>query len=244
MKEVEEKEKVKRLQEAARNFGCELEEEAAAKMVTLFHLVGQANVRLGLTAITDWEEALVKHFLDSLAPLAVGLLPPADGRVADLGSGGGFPGLVLAAVFPAIPFTLIEATRKKAAFLAEAASSLGLANVRVWAKRAEEVGKDEGREVFVFLSARAVAPLPVLVELAHPLLLPGGRLVAWKGPEAFREIEAASSACTVLGAEVRACLPYVLPEGHGRRFLVVIEKTRPTPAGFPRRPGMAAKRPL
>ncbi|NLG84943.1 MAG: 16S rRNA (guanine(527)-N(7))-methyltransferase RsmG, partial [Firmicutes bacterium] len=77
-----------------------------------------------------------------------------------------------------------------------------------------------------------------------PLLSPGGRLWAWKGPEAPRELEAAASACAVLGAEIRACLPYVLPGGQGRRHLVILEKTRPTPAGFPRRPGMAAKRPL
>ncbi|MGQ9778408.1 MAG: hypothetical protein ACUVRM_00830 [Bacillota bacterium] len=89
-----------------------------------------------------------------------------------------------------------------------------------------------------------MAPLPVLLELAHPLLCPGGKLLAWKGPEAPREIEAASSALGVLGAEARSLAPYELPGGYGRRFLVVLEKTRPTPAGFPRRPGMAAKRPL
>ncbi|MGQ9780029.1 MAG: 16S rRNA (guanine(527)-N(7))-methyltransferase RsmG, partial [Bacillota bacterium] len=164
-----EREKELALREAAAAFGVELDGVAAAKMVALLAMVGRANERFRLTAITAWEEALAKHLLDSLAPLALGLMPAAEGRAADLGSGGGFPGLVLAIVLPRVSFTLIEATQKKAAFLATAAEELGLANVRVWAARAEEVGRTQGREAFPLVTARAVAPLPVLLELAHPL---------------------------------------------------------------------------
>ncbi|NLG84456.1 MAG: 16S rRNA (guanine(527)-N(7))-methyltransferase RsmG, partial [Firmicutes bacterium] len=137
MRMGERTEKEGALREAAVVFGVELEAATAKKMVTLMTMVGRANERLRLTAITTWEEALAKHLLDSLAPLALGLSPAPMEPVADLGSGGGFPGLVLAIVLPGVSFTLIEATRKKAAFLTAAAEELGLGNVRVWAVRAE-----------------------------------------------------------------------------------------------------------
>ena len=232
------------LRREAGAFGVELTEAGAAKLVRLLMMVREANERIRLTAVTDWEEALAKHLLDSLAPLALGLFPLGVDAAADLGSGGGFPGLVLAIVLPSVSFTLIEATGKKATFLAEAARSLGLANVRVLAARAEEIGHGEGREGFGVVTARAVAELPVLLELAHPLLRPGGRLLAWKGPEGPREIEAAASALAILGAAILSAAPYDLPGGLGHRLLLAIEKTGPTPAGFPRRPGMARKRPL
>ena len=232
------------LRQAAEAFGVTLAAETAEKLVRLTELVLAANVRIRLTSITAWDEVLAKHLLDSLAPLALGVCPAPGQQTADLGSGGGFPGLVLAAALPDLPFTLIEATRKKADFLAETAAALTLANVRVWPRRAEEAGLDEGREAFDLVLARAVADLPVLVELAHPLLKIGGTFLAWKGPEGGAEIEASAGALARLGAEIREARSYALPGGLGRRVLVAVAKTGLTPPGFPRRPGMAEKRPL
>lgn len=229
---------------AAEAFGVTLAVETAGKLVRLTELVLAANAGIRLTSITAWDEVLAKHLLDSLAPLALGTGPRPGQQTADLGSGGGFPGLVLAAVLPDVSFTLIEATRKKADFLAATAAILNLDNVRVWPYRAEEAGLAEGREAFALVLARAVADLPVLVELAHPLLKIGGILLAWKGPEGGAEIEAAAGALDRLGGEIRETKSYALPGGMGRRSLIAVVKSGPTPPGFPRRPGMAEKRPL
>lgn len=237
-------ERAEELRRSAAAFGVVLSSEQAAQLVRLGELVLAANAEVRLTAITAWEQMLAKHFLDSLAPLALGLMSEPGEMAADLGSGGGFPGLVLASVLPGTRFTLIEATNKKARFLAEAARELGLDTTSVWSRRAEEAGEAEGREVFTLATARALAELRVLIELAHPLLRVGGVLLAWKGPEGPEEVEQAQGALSRLGAVLTGMHPYDLPGGMGRRFLIALRKTAPTPAGFPRRPGMANKRPL
>lgn len=234
----------KELMAAAAVWGLDLAPEAADRLIRLADLVVEANDVVRLTAITDWRGMLAKHLLDSLAPLAAGYSPPRGACLADLGSGGGFPGLVLASVWPGADLVLIEAVRKKADFLRMAAAELGLANVSVWARRSEEAGRGAGREAFTLVTARAVAELRVLVELALPLLGTGGELLAWKGPEADREAAAAATALAVLGGEVCGAYRYGLPGEAGQRVLLRVRKIRPTPDTFPRRPGMAGKRPL
>lgn len=229
---------------AAAAFGVALTPPRADRLVRLAEMMLAANERIRLTAITEWREVQVKHLLDSLAPLALGFSPAPGKQAADLGSGGGFPGLVLAIARPECSFTLIESTQKKAAFLEEARAALGVANVAVRPERSEEAGRADGREAFDLVTARAVASLPVLVELAFPLLVVGGMLLAWKGPEAADEIGQAANALAKLGGVVVSSTPYALPLEMGLRTLVAIEKTEPTPASFPRRPGMAEKRPL
>ncbi len=231
------------LRAAATAFGIPLGREVAARLTRLLQLVLAGNERINLTSIVSWEEGVIRHILDSLAPLKLGFEPPPGARLADLGSGGGFPGLALALACPETAVTLIESTRKKAEFLKETAAELSLSNTVVSAARAEELG-EAGADSFDLVTARAVASLPVLVELAHPLLRLGGKLLAWKGPETAGEIEAAQSAMDRLGASPERVAGYELPAGHGRRNLVAVIKTAPTPPGFPRRPGMAAKKPL
>ncbi|MGE5527976.1 MAG: 16S rRNA (guanine(527)-N(7))-methyltransferase RsmG [Patescibacteria group bacterium] len=237
-------EKAEELRRAAGDLGIRLGLVEADKLVRLAELVVSANARVRLTSVTDWPEVLAKHLLDSLAPLALFTPPPGGVRAADLGSGGGFPGLALACAMPGVGFTLIEATRKKADFLARAAAELGLGRVEIWAERSEEAAAGLGRAAFDLVTARAVAGLRVLVELALPLLRPGGVLWAWKGPEAGAEIQGAGPALAALGGEVVETRTYSLPGGFGERALVAVAKTGPTPSRFPRRPGMAEKRPL
>jgi 16S rRNA (guanine527-N7)-methyltransferase len=185
---------------------------------------------VGITAIRDPAEAAARHVLDALAGLPAIDAAPA-GALADVGSGGGLPGLVLATVRAERETHLIEATARKAAFIAEAAAALGL-HVHVHARRSEELGRGELRDACACVVARALAPPPVAAELCLPLCRPGGRLVLWSRESGGDELAFAAAA---LGGEV------VDPECPG---VLVIGKREATPERFPRRPGMAAKRPL
>jgi 16S rRNA (guanine527-N7)-methyltransferase len=185
---------------------------------------------VGITALRDPAEAAARHVLDALAGLPAIDEAPA-GAMADVGSGGGLPGLVLATVRPGREMHLIEATARKAAFIGEAAAALGL-RVHVHAQRSEEVGRGELRDACACVVARALAPPPVAAELCLPLCRPGGRLVLWSREPPDDELAFAAAA---LGGEV------LVPECPG---VLVIAKLAPTPERFPRRPGMAAKRPL
>jgi 16S rRNA (guanine527-N7)-methyltransferase len=185
---------------------------------------------VGVTAIRDPAEAAARHVLDALAGLpAVDAARP--GPLADVGSGAGLPGLVLAVVRPGRETHLIEATARKAAFISAAAAELELP-VHVHAGRSEELGRGELRDACACVVARALAPPPVAAELCLPLCRPGGRLVLWSREPASDEL---AFAATALEGRVLA------PECPG---VLVIGKLGATPERFPRRPGMAAKRPL
>jgi len=163
-------------------------------------------------------------------------------RVIDVGSGGGLPGLPLKLARPDLSMTLLEADHSKAAFLVQACVTLGLRDVDVVARRAEEVGRDPlYREVFDVAVARALAPMPVLVELCLPLVRVGGRLLAQKTE--MEDVGAARHAIEVLGGSLVGSS--AAPSGARRKgTVVVVEKVRPTPDAYPRRPGVPARKPL
>ena len=191
------------------------------------------------TSVHERREGENVHIADSLAGLEIDAVRAA-GRIVDLGSGAGLPGLVLAIARPEAEVVLVESVGKKCSWLERTIEGLGLENVRVACARAEEL--DEAP--FDVVTARALASLPVLCEYAAPLLREGGSLVAWKGAVSAEEEAGGLHAAEVLGlerVEVRAVEPY---RGSERRTLHVFRKLGPTPAGYPRRPGMAAKRPL
>lgn len=193
------------------------------------------------TSVHDGGEALRVHVADSLSGLEVPELREAV-TVADLGAGAGLPGLVLAAVGSAQEVHLVESNGRKAAFIAETATAMGLVNVEVVTSRAEEW--QAGMERCDAVCARAVAALPVLAEYAAPLLRPGGVLVAWKGEVDPVEARDGEAAAAVLGLEALSPRPVTPFPGSARRTLHVFRKTGVTPDRFPRRAGMAAKRPL
>jgi 16S rRNA (guanine527-N7)-methyltransferase len=198
----------------------------------------------GLTTITDPVHAAIKHFLDSLTPLLLRDIQPGE-RVADIGSGSGFPGIPLAIVRPHASYTLVESNQRRAAFLREAAAALGCSDVTVIADRAETLGRDpQHRERYDLVVARALAPLPVLLEYCLPLLRIGGDCLALKGPAGERDLAHSHRALTTLGGHLAATRNLSLPNGMGDRFLVMVRKVSPTPVRYPRRPGIAAKRPL
>ena len=188
-------------------------------------------------------EALDGHVADSLSGLEVTELARATG-IADVGAGAGFPGLALAAALPEARVDLIESSARKAAAIERLAGAAGLGNALVRAVRAEEWGRAGGAQAYDVVTARAVAPLAVLAEYAAPLLREGGVLVAWKGSRDGAEEAAGAAACARLGLEPARILRVTPFEGARERHLHVLAKVAPTPPAFPRRPGMARKRPL
>jgi 16S rRNA (guanine527-N7)-methyltransferase len=185
---------------------------------------------VGVTALRDPAEAAARHVLDALAGLPAVDAAPAGPR-ADVGSGGGVPGLVLAIVRPGDEMHLIEATARKAAFIGELAAELGVP-VQVHAERSEALARTGLRDACACVVARALAPPPVAAELCLPLCRPGGRIVLWSREPASDEL--AFAAAALEGRVLEPECPGVL----------VLGKCGPTPERFPRRPGMAAKRPL
>jgi 16S rRNA (guanine527-N7)-methyltransferase len=192
------------------------------------------------TSVSDPSAAAEIHVADSLAGLVVPELREA-GRVADVGAGAGFPGLVVAIALPHARVDLIESTGRKAATIEHLARAAEIANARAITGRAEELA---ARGAYDVVTARAVGPLAVLAEYAAPLLREGGVLVAWKGARDPGEEAAGAAAAGQLGLEPASVLPVEPYPGSRNRHLHVFRKAGPTPERFPRRPGMASKRPL
>jgi len=202
------------------------------------------NNRFNLTAITDPEGIEVRHFLDSLTCLlATGAF--SGEQVIDLGSGAGFPGLPLKIICSNLQLTLVEATKKKADFCRHVVAGLNLENVRVVHARAEELGQDlDYRQSYDVAVARAVAPLPVLIEYLLPFLCVGGYAIAQKGETAHAEAHAVEGVIGILGGRVDRLIPVELPGVVETRYLIVIKKVAATPEKYPRRAGIPNKRPL
>lgn len=202
------------------------------------------NWKSNLTAITDPEAIEIKHFLDSMSLLFYLDFPPRA-RIVDVGTGAGFPGMVLKILRPDLNLTLIESVGKKTAFLNYLVDELELDNVQVLKLRAETVGQDlEHRETYDWVLARAVAQLPTLLEYMLPLCRSGGTCVAMKGASALTEVRDARAALDTLGGKFVTMHSVPLPDIASPHLLVVIEKIRGTPSAFPRRDGMPTKRPL
>lgn len=228
------------LGEASRKLGVPLAAWQIERLLVFADRLLEAAQRVNLTGIRVREEVLVKHHLDSLTVAAL-VDPLEEGRAVDVGSGGGFPGIPVAVARPRLLVFLVESVRKKAAFLEQAAAELGLANVRVVAERAEEVGHQAGwREKADWAFARAVGPLSVSVELCAPLVRVGGRVVVMKGPGVEREWEAGLEHARRGGLELAERRALSLPGGI-RRVLVVLEKRVPCPGAWPRRPGRVGR---
>jgi 16S rRNA (guanine527-N7)-methyltransferase len=206
----------------------------------------EENRRTNLTSTRDRDAVYRRHFAESLAILRIIEernipLSPA----IDVGTGAGFPGLPIKIARPSVELTLLEATGKKARFLEAITAELGLARVRVVQGRAEELARDAAhRAAYRLALARAVAPLPVLLELTLPLLAIRGVLAAPKGSALQREVRSAATALEVLGGEIEATVPLDLPIERAPPTLVLVRKMRETPDRYPRRAGMPAKRPL
>ena len=194
----------------------------------------------------DYSEAQLKHFLDSLTTSMV--IPEEakeNGRVLDVGSGGGFPGVPLKLAFPGIRLTLVESVAKKTAFLDHLVDALELQDVEVCTSRAENLAVDpDYRESFDVVVSRGVASMRILMEITLPFCRVGGRVVTLKKGEIAPEIGAAIHAMEVLGGQIRESREIDVDGLKDGRVLVVVDKVKPSPSKFPRRPGLPAKHPL
>lgn len=220
----------------------ELAPEARSRLEPVLALL--AGERSAPSTVTEPREAWSVHVADSLSGLVFPELAAAA-SIADVGAGAGFPGLVLAAQLPTARVDLIESIGRKCEFIDRAAAAGGIANARAVNARAEDwaAASAEGREAYDAVTARAVARLSTLAELASPLLREGGVLVAWKGrrdPDEEAALERGAPSLGMEPAAVRWVGPYA---GSRNRHLHLIRKVAPTPAGLPRRAGMAKKRP-
>jgi 16S rRNA (guanine527-N7)-methyltransferase len=233
------------LAQQADHYGVPLSAEQLGQFATYASMLVESNTRTRL--VSDASEAVVvrRHFTESIALGCTlrrrGLLKDGS-SLLDIGSGAGFPGAVIAVAWPDVEVTVLEATAKKAAFLLALVERLPLANTRVALGRAEDLGRDVlMREAFDMVTARAVAPLPTLLELALPFLLVGGWLASPKGSRAQNELDSAARALDVLGGEAEAA---EFELAGPLQTLVLIRKVRPTPDAYPRRAGMPGKSPL
>jgi 16S rRNA (guanine527-N7)-methyltransferase len=222
-----------------------LSDEARAALRAVLALL--AEERTAPSAVRDPEQGWRVHVADSLSGLQVEALRAAR-RIGDLGAGAGFPGLPLAVALPDSRVDLIESTGRKCEFIRQAIERAGIGNARVVCARSESWAAkpmpDGGREGYDAVTARAVGRLSTLAELASPLLVEGASLVAWKGrrdADEEAELDRAASRLAMEPVEIRWVGPYA---GSRYRHLHVMRKTGPTPGHYPRRPGMAKKRPL
>lgn len=230
-----------RLAEAAAGYGIELTGQMLDQLQRYAALLEEWNQKINLTAITKPQEVEEKHFLDSL--LLAKALPKGPGKLVDVGSGAGFPGLVVKIFRPRQPVTLMEPTGKRVSFLRLVADELGLDGVELVKERAEEAARKSWRESYALATARAVAALPALAEYCLPLVQPGGLFIAMKGAGAAAELEQAARAIEKLGGGEPTQQSYTLPGGDAR-CLITIKKLAATPPQYPRAGGVIAKRPL
>ena len=224
--------------------GLELDETALSRLETYHDMLLDWNTRMDLTSVSA-DRMAARHFLDSLLPLKASGLIPEEGRLIDVGTGAGFPGLPLAIARPSLQVTLLEAQGKRCQFLQAVCQALGLENVTIINDRAENLGRTEGhREGYDRAVARAVAALPVLAEYLLPFVREGGMALCWKGPAVAGEQADGAAAAARLGGRL---LPLVDMEGSGEEtghVIAPMEKTEKTLPLYPRKNGMPAKRPL
>ena len=212
----------------------------AERLLAYLGLLAQWNRAYNLTAIRDPAQMVSRHLLDSLS-----IAPHVSGRVADIGTGAGLPGIPLKILFPSMALTLVESIQKKANFCAHMVETLQLSDSHVLALRAEDVARDPAqRDAYALATARAVAGTPTLVEYLLPLVRVGGLAIMQKGANIEDELHQSANVIRLLGGRLRSVIPLTVPGVEGNRTLVVLEKIKPTPLGFPRRTGLAAKDPI
>ena len=199
------------------------------------------NQKMNLTRITEPKEIILKHFVDSMV-----LARHLEGnRVADLGTGAGFPGIPLKILKPELEMLLLDSLKKRLKFLDAVCRELQLSNVKTIHERVENIGRDASyRSSFDTVTARAVASLPVLSEYALPLLKRGGLFLAPKGPQAETELEESREALRLLGGELEKLEPVEMGENAENHVILIIRKKNDTPAGYPRKAGTPKKFPI
>lgn len=232
-----------RLQAGLERLGVAADGVTLDRLARYHALVTEWNARIDLTAVLDPEEMVDRHYLDSAAPLALGLIPQGA-RVIDVGTGAGLPGIPLCILRPDLRVTLLDAQRKRVTFLQAAIEALELPAQAVH-MRAEDAARDEAhREAYDVAVSRAVAATPTLLELTLPFVRVGGRAIAWKGPGLQAELEQARRAAHLLGGALEGVLDAPVPGRDWQHVLLVCAKRQKTARQYPRRAGLPGKNPL
>jgi len=228
-----------------KEWNIKLSETQLMQLEKYYEMLIEKNKVMNLTAITEYEDVLKKHFLDSLALNQLMKMEEKKVKVLDMGTGAGFPGIPLKIAFPQLEITLMDSLNKRIVFLQEVISELGLTDITAIHGRAEEVAlKPEYREKFDFCISRAVARLVSLSEFCLPFVKQGGYFIPYKSGEIKEELQEAKFAIRELGGEYRKTYEYQLPNSDIERTLIQIEKLKQTPKKYPRGGGKPLKQPL
>lgn len=226
------------------NLGIKLSKKQISQFLKYYELLVEWNGFMNLTAITEYDEAMKKHFVDSLA-LIKAYDVSKEASVIDVGTGAGFPGLALKIAYPNLKITLLDSLNKRINFLNEVIIQLGLSGIEAIHGRAEDFAKPgKLREKFDLCVSRAVANLSTLSEYCLPYVKVGGEFISYKSEKMEEEMNAAKNAIHVLGGKIQRCEEFYLPDSDIYRNLVVIKKVKETPKKYPRKAGLPSKEPL
>lgn len=232
------------LREDALKFGVELNDTQLIQFDKYYKMLIEWNEKINLTAITEFEEVLKKHFLDSIS---IGRILKINEKISilDIGTGAGFPGIPIKIAFPEVEVTLMDSLNKRVNFLNEVINELSLDGITAIHGRAEDFAKkDLLREKFDVVVSRAVANLSSLSEFCLPYVKVGGKFISYKSEKAKEELIASENAISILGGDNVKCDEFSLPDTDINRTFVIIEKIKETPIKYPRKAGIPVKQPL
>ena len=232
------------LEEGCKELGITLDEVQKKQFTDFYEYLVEKNKVMNLTGITEFQEVLVKHFLDSLACVKAVDMSKVN-RIMDIGTGAGFPGVPLKIAFPHLEACLLDSLKKRVNFLEETFQLLKLENITAIHGRAEEFAKNKAyRETYDLCVSRAVSNLATLSEYCLPYVKTGGFFISYKSGTVQEEVEQAQKAVRILGGKIHDVVYFKLPDSEIQRSLVVIEKIKATPGRYPRKAGTPLKEPL
>ena len=232
------------LDKGLKELGIDTDSEKLGKLITFKNILLDWNEKINLTSITDEKEIFIKHFIDSATCLCPGLIKSGS-KIIDIGTGAGFPGVVIKILKEDVSMTLLDSLNKRVVYLREAADKLGLKQVDIIHGRAEEYGvKKEHREKYDIALSRAVAPINVLVEYCIPFVKKGGYFICQKGPSYKDELEEGNKAIEILGGKLEKVEGYLLPYSYIKHYILLIKKIENTPTKYPRKPGKPSSNPI
>ena len=232
------------LEEGCRELGITLDEIQKKQFTDFYEYLVEKNKVMNLTGITEFQEVLIKHFLDSLACVKAVDMSRIK-RIMDIGTGAGFPGVPLKIAFPHLEACLLDSLKKRVNFLEETFQLLKLENITAIHGRAEEYAKNKQyRETYDLCVSRAVSNLATLSEYCLPYVKTGGYFISYKSGTVQEEVEQAQKAVKILGGKIQDVVYFQLPDSEIQRSLVVIEKIKATPGRYPRKAGTPLKEPL
>ena len=233
-----------KLEEGCKELGITLDENQKKQFTDFYEYLIEKNKVMNLTGITEFQEVLIKHFLDSLACVKAVDMSRIK-RIMDIGTGAGFPGVPLKIAFPHLEVCLLDSLKKRVNFLEETFQMLKLENITAIHGRAEEYAKNKQyRETYDLCVSRAVSNLATLSEYCLPYVKTGGYFISYKSGTVQEEVEQAQKAVKILGGKIQDVVYFQLPDSEIQRSLVVIEKIKATPGRYPRKAGTPLKEPL